>query len=169
MYNFASPANKYALYEEQSSTSEGNKKSDKHAEDFESGGTAEPAERARLHGHAGHLKELKIAKVPDGSAGYRYVVPTDSLAVDVPETSELPLVGVKSLEISGQIAVVKTRPGYASVVASIIDSGQNAEIMGTLAGDDTVLLILRHGAAAQKVLDTISALIPGIQDKLMNN
>ena len=115
------------------------------------------------------LKELKIAKVPDGSAGYRYVVPTDSLAVDVPETSELPLVGVKSLEISGQIAVVKTRPGYASVVASIIDSGQNAEIMGTLAGDDTVLLILRHGAAAQKVLDTISALIPGIQDKLMYN
>jgi transcriptional regulator of arginine metabolism len=51
-----------------------------------------------------------------------------------------------SLEFSGNIAVVKTIPGYAGAIASMIDKMNNSDILGTIAGDDTILLILREGA-----------------------
>lgn len=117
------------------------------------------------------IKELKIAKVPDAAGGYRYMI-QEAHAVAMPhqpsiDGANLLRAGVHSLEFSGQLAVVKTRPGYASVVAELIDSRHAPEIMGTLAGDDTVLLVLRQSAGRDEVLRSLSTVIPNIQNRLI--
>lgn len=95
------------------------------------------------------LREMRVLKVPDVEGGYLYQLPlslqqlSEQAAIDA---SYFPKVGILSLEFSGTMAVLKTRPGYASGVASDIDSADCAPILGTIAGDDTVLIVIREGA-----------------------
>jgi transcriptional regulator of arginine metabolism len=93
------------------------------------------------------LKALGIGKAPDGKGGYRYVAGAAA--------GEGPLAPVAafvvSLESAKNFVVVKTPPGNAMGVARAIDEVEWPEIMGTIAGDDTILLIARTDADAQAV------------------
>lgn len=119
------------------------------------------------------IKELQIAKVPDGRGNYRYriapntVMRQASQAEPLNTGSDLIRNCALSLEFSGQIAVLKTRPGYASVVADMVDKSQNDGIIGTLAGDDTVLIILRSTAQKQDVVYGLSRMLPNIGSKVI--
>ncbi|MDR1556555.1 MAG: ArgR family transcriptional regulator, partial [Tannerellaceae bacterium] len=64
-----------------------------------------------------------------------------------------------SLEFSGNLAVIKTRPGYAMGIASDIDAGAPREILATVAGDDTILVIPREGYSRDKIADAIARFI----------
>lgn len=93
------------------------------------------------------LKLLKIIKtvLPDGT--YKYVLPI-SQKVDEKVTgmgSDSLHSAIKEIGFSGHFAVVKTRPGYASAVAYDIDLRSEELVLGTIAGDDTVLVIPREG------------------------
>lgn len=74
---------------------------------------------------------------------------------------------VVSIEFSGQNGVVKTQPGFAPAVAIRIDHHPCPAIMGTLAGDDTILLILREGFGLEEVLDSLERAIPNIKQYLI--
>jgi transcriptional regulator of arginine metabolism len=50
-----------------------------------------------------------------------------------------------SIQFSGNLAVIKTKPGYASSMAYDIDNHNYAQILGTIAGDDTMVLVLKEG------------------------
>ncbi|MFA6592907.1 MAG: hypothetical protein WCS67_06170 [Bacteroidales bacterium] len=114
------------------------------------------------------LKELKVFKTPDGSGGYRYSLPeTASTEENSPEAHPFSLVGIKSVEFEDKIGVIKTRPGYANMIGSIIDARLRRELMGTIAGDDTLLMIVRKGFSDKSVLEAISNIIPGIESKLL--
>ena len=67
--------------------------------------------------------------------------------------------GFISLQFSGNIAVIRTRPGYASSMAYDIDNNEFSEILGTIAGDDTIMLVLREGVATSKVRQLLSLII----------
>lgn len=75
----------------------------------------------------------------------KYVVPANPvvekkvLGID----SDLAKMSIRSLDFCGQFAVVKTRPGFANAVAYDIDNRGSELILGTLAGDDTILVIPR--------------------------
>ena len=71
--------------------------------------------------------------------------------------------GFISLQFSGNIAVIRTRPGYASSMAYDIDNNEFSEILGTIAGDDTIMLVLREGVATSKVRQLLSLIIPNIE------
>lgn len=71
--------------------------------------------------------------------------------------------GFISINFSGNLAVIKTRPGYAGGIAYDIDSNEKDTILGTIAGDDTILLVLQEGATQQQVIQTLVPIIPGIQ------
>lgn len=58
----------------------------------------------------------------------------------------LPIPGFRSIAFSGNMAVIKTLPGYASSVAYHIDECELTEILGTIAGDDTVFCVIQEGA-----------------------
>lgn len=63
------------------------------------------------------------------------------------------------LRFSGNIALLPTRPGYAGAIASQIDQGKLEGILGTIAGDDTVLIILEETAQRALVEASIQQLL----------
>ncbi|MGH9320421.1 MAG: arginine repressor [Vicinamibacteria bacterium] len=93
------------------------------------------------------LKSLGIGKAPDGRGGYRYVAG----AAASPGPLAPVVAFVSSLESARNFIVVKTPPGNAMGVARAIDEAEWPEIMGTIAGDDTILIICRADADAAVV------------------
>lgn len=101
------------------------------------------------------LKALGIAKTPDSGGGYRFT--TGEASGRGPLS---PLVAfVRKIERAKNLIVVTTPPGNAQGVAHGLDEVAWAEVMGTLAGDDTILLICRtdkDGAAVERRLKAIT-------------
>jgi transcriptional regulator of arginine metabolism len=60
--------------------------------------------------------------------------------------------------VSDNIAMVKTSPGNAHSVAVVIDAAQWPEVLGTIAGDDTVFVLLRKSSMGKKLLERIQEL-----------
>ena len=113
------------------------------------------------------LKQLKVAKAASMNGNYVYVLPNNTMYKRMTEqhsaTEMLRFNGVVILEFSGNLAVIKTRPGYASSVAYDIDNHNFEEILGTIAGDDTILLVIREGSSRTSVLDALSFIIPNVK------
>ena len=117
------------------------------------------------------LRELGIVKSHDPQRGiycYRDVRSGKVLPI-TPRQNRFTVETIKSVEFSGNQGVVKTYPGFAGAVASVIDDNVHTGIMGTIAGDDVVLLILREGVSIPRLLDDISRYISGFGDKLIVN
>ena len=85
-----------------------------------------------------------------------------------PATPSTTADGIVSVEFSGSQAVLKTHPGFASVVASTIDRASVRGVMGTIAGDDTILMILRQDADRAGILSSLEAILPGVRNKIYN-
>jgi len=115
------------------------------------------------------LKYLKVAKVPDSEVGYRYVVPENGQKKsDEQLTLEgFPMNRISTIEFSGQMAVIKTKPGFANSIASVIDSYGIFEVLGTIAGDDTILLINRDGVSKTDVTNALDLILPGLKSKIV--
>jgi transcriptional regulator of arginine metabolism len=63
--------------------------------------------------------------------------------------------GFKSINFSGNIGVIHTRPGYASSIAYNIDNSDIPEIMGTIAGDDTIFIAIKDGSDHNAIIDAL--------------
>lgn len=113
------------------------------------------------------LKQLKVAKAASMNGNYVYVLPNNTMykRMTEPQTAREMLLysGFKSIQFSGNIAVIKTRPGYASSLAYDIDNRDNTVILGTIAGDDTILLVLREGVEPEEVKETLAPLISNLR------
>lgn len=107
------------------------------------------------------IKELKIVKVPMARGSYAYRL--SGAISDVQEEIPVSSFGFVSIEFSGQLAVIKTRPGYAMAIAGEIDGRASQYILGTVAGDDTILLIPRENIVKEEVIASLSTFIPNIQ------
>lgn len=104
------------------------------------------------------LRDLRIARVPTGQ-GVRYVV-SDSGAEDAtraPLAMILPQLFVRLDGVSHMI-VLKTVAGGAQTVASAIDRESSTDILGTIAGDDTILMICRSENARERVARRLASL-----------
>lgn len=112
------------------------------------------------------LRFLKVSKVVDPEKGYVYRIPGTDEDYTGPHSMEgFPLSGFESIEFSNNLAVIKTHPGYASSIASRIDEANMLEILGTIAGDDTILLIPREGISRNDIINALSELMPEVKDK----
>lgn len=114
------------------------------------------------------MKALGVVKMHDSEHGYSYRIPFMNSEKQAASSQDSSANGVTSIEFTSSFAVIKTRPGYASVVAAIIDSSVQDVIMGTIAGDDTVLTILREQYSRIDVIKSLSAAVPGIENKINN-
>ena len=108
------------------------------------------------------IKELQIVKLPTPQGGYTYQM-SAGLNNNQSDVSHFSSLGFVNIEFSGQLAVMKTRPGYAMAIASEIDSKASDFILGTVAGDDTILLIPRENISREEVITSLSEFIPNIQ------
>jgi transcriptional regulator of arginine metabolism len=98
------------------------------------------------------IKQLKIARMHDGKDAYVYRLPHS--AAPAAFSSEQPKIH-SNIEFSGNLVVVKTRPGYAMGIASDIDANAPQEILATIAGDDTILVIPREGYGRERIAEAI--------------
>lgn len=114
------------------------------------------------------LKFLQVAKVPHPVRGYVYEIPengqNESKKRQVRENYLAD--GFMSLQFSGSLAVMKTLPGYASSLAVVIDSARKWEILATVAGDDTILIIQREGTTKNDLINALVAIMPKLKNKL---
>lgn len=113
------------------------------------------------------LKALHVTKVNDADSGYIYKLPGNGDAKS-PVNGELfqgsfLAGGVLGIDFSGNLSVVKTMPGYASGVALMIDKTNSNELLGTIAGDDTILLIMREGIGRDDVTELLKRAIPKLE------
>ncbi len=112
------------------------------------------------------LNELGVLKVKEIGTGYTYRLPEANGSHDHFKGSSYTGQGIESIEFNGNgMAVIKTIPGFAGALAAVIDTNNTPHIMGTLAGDDTVLLILRDGSNSVTVLPELAKFIDRIEDK----
>ena len=105
------------------------------------------------------IRELKLVKVTTGHGGYRYMMPpkADS-SVNVKFNSAL-AESITSVDYSVNIVVVKTYPGLANAVATGIDSLNISSILGCVAGDDTIMIVVRDIESARDISERIRHLI----------
>ena len=99
------------------------------------------------------IKELMLIKVPTGDGRYRYAYPTDKELI-YPQHRLLNLFRdlFNTLNSSENIPVVKTFPGAANAVASTLDYAKWPEIIGTLAGDDNILIVIKPISAVESIM-----------------
>lgn len=112
------------------------------------------------------MKQLKVAKATNMGGRYFYVLPNETMykRVASPKTmAEMILTsGFLSINFSGNMGVIRTRPGYASSLAYNIDNGGIPNIIGTIAGDDTIFIVLREGVKPETVIEDLRNVIPDI-------
>ncbi len=110
------------------------------------------------------LKALRAGKRPDPEKGQVFFLPeTDSEASPLDSVdNRLLAAGIRSIQFANQFAVIRTLPGYASSIAVHIDRSHRPEIAGTIAGDDTILLIPGESVPRETITDTLRHLFPGL-------
>jgi transcriptional regulator of arginine metabolism len=111
------------------------------------------------------LKFLKVNKIADSGKGYVYELPDQhSSAQDIVATYAA--AGFISLQFANHFGVIKTIPGYASSLASLIDKATPFEIIGTIAGDDTILLIPRDSITENDIKNALALIVPELSERL---
>jgi transcriptional regulator of arginine metabolism len=109
------------------------------------------------------LKQLKVAKAASMSGNYVYVLPNETMykRVSTPNSIRemMKVPGFVSINFSGNMGIIKTRPGYASSIAWNIDNSDIPEILGTIAGDDTIFIVIKEGSSYEGLTKTIEKLI----------
>lgn len=110
------------------------------------------------------LKLLKVGKVSDGRSSYYYALPGDEDQRESEKSLLQDLArGWVSVEFSGNLAVVKTLAGHANSVAYALDRLSLPEVLGSVAGDDTILLVLREDRKREELLASLRARFPEME------
>lgn len=111
-----------------------------------------------------NLRQLGVMKVPDGKGGYRYSLSGTALK---PAIAGLNIISViRNMIDSNSMIVLKTAPGHANSVAVVIDNSDRFEIAGTIAGDDTLLVIPRNNITLSDVHTCLEIILPGLHKQV---
>jgi len=111
------------------------------------------------------LKFLKVNKISDPDKGYIYELP-DQHATGNEAAESYAAQGFMSIQFANHLGVIKTLPGYAPSIGALIDQANPFEIVGTIAGDDTILIIPHDNVSEADVISTLVLIIPELKDKL---
>ncbi len=101
------------------------------------------------------IRELKLFKDYDDNKNYRYVVPDNSL----PVFPQMFLDAVISVDFGMNMVVLKCHTGMAMAACSILDKINYSEILGTIAGDDTIFVLMKSEEKADWFSETMNNLL----------
>lgn len=112
------------------------------------------------------LKRLGIGKAPLPDGGYTYVLAGEEIASATDSTFVQDFTrGFLSLDFSWHLGLMRTLPGHANSVAAALDHMKIAEVLGTIAGDDTILIVPKNGVSPARLVRALSARIPGFKER----
>lgn len=107
------------------------------------------------------IQALGLVKVPDTMLGHRYALPTTVPSSSWSQVAETFRSHVSRVDGSESLVVVKTPPGHAHLVGVVLDGLRRDDIVGTVAGDDTLLVVPRDRKSRNTLLRQLSALLEG--------
>lgn len=123
----------------------------------------ELAEALRQEGHevvqttvSRDVHELGLVKVRDSAGRLVYAFPEDSTGIDADLAGALARWAL-TVEPSGNLVVVTTPYGYAQALAQAIDVAHHPHVAGTVAGENTILLVAREPASGVQLADELRA------------
>lgn len=105
------------------------------------------------------IKELQLIKVPTPSGAYIYSMPKDRKFHPLEKLGRYLMDSFVKLDYTENLLVLKTLPGNAQSIGAIIDQLEWEEVVGTICGDDTCLMICRNEEAQKEIRDRIFNLI----------
>jgi transcriptional regulator of arginine metabolism len=106
------------------------------------------------------IKELMLIKIPTGDGTYKYGFPPDqNIIFSQSRMERIFRDSVIGIDFSENLVVIRTLPGTANSIASTIDNVRWPEIVGTVAGDDTILIIVKPKEAVHDVITRFQNLI----------
>jgi len=106
------------------------------------------------------IKELGLMKLPDSAGSYHYAAPHVIKTSNSKERlRRLFIDNVIRLEFSENLIVVHTLSGTAHAVAASLDRVEWPSVIGTVAGDDTILIVVKPKAAVDKVMKEMQVLL----------
>ena len=111
------------------------------------------------------LRQLKAEKMRKGE-GFVYVLPEqkqyERMAMPRHKLESARHNGFVDIEFSANMGVIHTLPGYAGVIASTIDNSKLHSVCGTIAGDDTIIVVIREGHDREELITELSSCLPNI-------
>lgn len=108
------------------------------------------------------IKELHLVKELTGQSTYRYSVSERKTSLNIANRlHNIFKESVTSFESAQNIVVIKTMPGLANAAGAALDGMQIPDMIGSLAGDDTALLIMRSTEAAERFCQEIQKMLEG--------
>jgi transcriptional regulator of arginine metabolism len=105
------------------------------------------------------IKELKLVKVLDEDGIYRYASLKEQDSMLNERLVKVFAESVLSVDFSGNIVVVKTFSGAANAAAEAIDVLDFKEVVGTIAGDDTIFILVRNLENVEVVIDRLKKMM----------
>jgi transcriptional regulator of arginine metabolism len=115
-----------------------------------------------------NLRQLGVGRIPDGTGGYKYSLSENNRNSSVSPVKLNIVPVIKDIVEAKGLMVIKTIPGNASNTAFFIDGAGRYEIAGTIAGDDTILVIPRDGITLQQIHTCLEIVLPGLHDQIKN-
>jgi transcriptional regulator of arginine metabolism len=113
-----------------------------------------------------NLRQIGAGRIPDGKGGYRYSI-ANKTTTDHEAGIGLNVVPViKEIVEARGLMVIKTIPGNANSTAYFIDNADRYEIAGTIAGDDTILIVPRRGINLNQVHLCLELIMPGLHEQI---
>lgn len=105
------------------------------------------------------IRELKLSKVPVGKGRQKYVAFTQDESHLGDKYIRVLREGYVSIDLAQNLLVMKTVPGMAMAVAAAVDALKIEEIVGCIAGDNTIMMAMRNVTSALAVKDKIERMI----------
>ena len=105
------------------------------------------------------IRELKLSKVPTGGGKQKYVILKQDDSHMGDKYIRVLRDGFISMDMAQNILVIKTVSGMAMAVCAAIDSLKWNEVVGSIAGDDTIMCVIRSTDDAVKTMDKISKIV----------
>jgi transcriptional regulator of arginine metabolism len=112
------------------------------------------------------LRQLGVSRIPDRAGGYRYSLSGRGRATIDPEIKRNIVPVVRDIVEARGLLVIRTIPGNANATAYYIDNAARYEIAGTIAGDDTILVIPRNGITPGQVHACLELILPGVHKQV---
>ena len=106
------------------------------------------------------IKELHLIKTPMDDGRYKYSMPTDQKFNPLHKLKRSLSDNFISIDFTENLIVMKCLPGTANAIGALLDNLEWSEIMGTICGDDTILLIIRSKESTEIIVKQILEMIP---------
>ena len=105
------------------------------------------------------IRELRLTKISCGLGVYKYVVSNQDGHTHSAKYINILKETVIEIDHAGNLVVVKTYSGMAQAAAAALDSMEWREIIGSIAGDDTIMLVLRSAEASRAFATELAGLL----------